>query len=111
MRDEDLCCCEDPSPIICPPGKKCLTNPLGISKSAVNVPHLIGNILKGLFGVIGTIALGVFIYGGFLWMTAFGEEGKIKKGWDTMIWAGMGLAVMFGSYIAVDFILKALLGS
>jgi hypothetical protein len=68
-------------------------------------------VIRGVFGIIGTIALVIFIYGGFMWMTAFGEESKVKKGWDTMIWAGMGLAVIFGSYVAVDFILKAILGS
>lgn len=106
-----VCCCEDGAPLTCPAGKKCLTNPLGTTTNTISIPHIIGNVLKGLFGIIGTIALVMFIFGGFLWMTAFGEESKVKKGWDTMIWAAMGLAVMFGSYVAVDFILKAILGS
>lgn len=106
-----VCCCENGPPITCPAGKKCLSNPLGTTTNTRDIRYLIGNVLKGLFGIIGTIALCIFIYGGFLWMTAFGEESKIKKGWDTMIWAGLGLAVIFGSYVAVDFILKAILGS
>lgn len=106
-----VCCCENLPPIACPAGKKCLSNPLGTTTNARNIPYLIGNILKGLFGIIGTITLCIFIFGGFLWMTAFGEESKIKKGTDTMIWAGLGIAVIFGSYVAVDFILKAILGS
>lgn len=85
-----------------------LNNPLGPTS---DIPTIIGMALRGLFGVIGTIALIIFIYGGFLWMTAFGEEQKVKKGWDTMMWAGLGLVVMFGSYVAVEFILKAILGS
>ncbi|MEK7122336.1 MAG: hypothetical protein AAB855_00610, partial [Patescibacteria group bacterium] len=63
-----------------------------------------------LFSVIGVVALVMFIYGGVLWMTAFREEQRIKKGWDTMIWAALGLITIFGSYIAVDFVLKAILG-
>lgn len=116
---ESKCCCKaapaapaGPPPAACLPGSTSLCNPLGSEfNDPSNIPNLIGNVIKGLFGVIGTIALVIFIFGGFLWMTAFGEESKVKKGWDTMIWAAMGLAVIFGSYVAVDFILKAILGS
>lgn len=102
------CCC-GPRPVIayCPSGKVCLGNPLNTS----DIPTLIGRVLRMVFGLIGTIALVIFIYGGALWMTAFGEESKVKKGWDTMIWGAIGLVVIFGSYVAVDFILKAILGS
>ncbi|MBI4599883.1 TrbC/VirB2 family protein [Candidatus Uhrbacteria bacterium] len=110
------CCCKNRAAAAaipsapCTPGGTSLCNPLGTQFSSTSqIPALVGNVLKGLFGIIGTIALVIFIYGGFMWMTAFGEESKIKKGWDTMIWAGLGLAVIFGSYVAVDFILKAIL--
>jgi len=100
------------SSTVCVPNSTSLCNPLGAAfDSPTSIPNLIGNVIKGLFSIIGTIALIIFIYGGFVWMTAFGEDQKIKKGWDTMIWAAMGIAVIFGSYLAVDFILKALLGS
>lgn len=89
----------------CPLGLVCLDNPL----NTTDIPTLIGLVLRGLFAVIGTIALVIFIYGGALWMTAFGEESKVKRGWDTMIWGALGLVVIFGSYVAVDFILKAIL--
>lgn len=96
----------------CDQGSTELCNPLGPQfNSPSSIPTLLGNILRWFFGIIGTVTLVMFIYGGFLWMTAFGEENKIKKGWDTMIWAGLGIAVIFGSYVTVDFILKAILGS
>lgn len=106
------CCC--PRKVIasqcqrpCLAGSICLENPL----CTTDIPALIGKVLRGLFAIIGTIALIIFIYGGALWMTAFGEESKVKRGWDTMIWGAIGLVVIFGSYVAVDFILKAILGS
>lgn len=88
---------------------ECLESPLLITKPT-EIPKLIGMILRMVFAVIGVVALIIFIYGGVLWMTAFGEEQRVKKGWDTMIWAALGLIVIFGSYIAVDFILRAILG-
>lgn len=88
-----------------------LPNPLPAFTGPESIPKIIGMVLRGLFGIIGTIALVIFIYGGFLWLTAFGEEQKVKKGWDTMIWGALGLGVIFGSYVVVDFVLKAILGS
>ena len=102
------CCCLRAAAVAsCPAGLTCLDNPL----DTADIPTLIGKALRGLLVIIGTIALVIFIYGGALWMTAFGEESKVKRGWDTMIWGSIGLVVIFGSYVAVDFILKAILGS
>lgn len=101
----DVCCCMKS----CPDGKICAPNPLGIFDSSRNIPALMGNVSRGLFGIIGTIALLIFLYGGFLWMTAFGEEEKVKKGWDTLVWGGFGLGAVFGSYVFVSFILGAIL--
>lgn len=83
----------------------CLVNPI----SADNVPELVNLILKGLFGIVGTVALLIFLYGGFTWMTAQGQEKKIKQGWDTLTWGALGLALIFGSYIIVQFLLGILL--
>ena len=74
-----------------------------------NVPELVGNFLRAFFGIIGVIALVIFIYGGLLWMTSMGEEDRVKKGRETMIWAGLGLIAIFGSYTIVQFILDAVL--
>ncbi len=95
-----------PSVVIsCPEGKICLDNPI----SANSVPELVNLILKGLFGIVGTVALVIFMYGGFTWMTAQGQEKKIKQGWDTLTWGALGLTLIFGSYIIVQFLLGILL--
>jgi hypothetical protein len=83
-----------------------LQNPLGDIQS---IPALANLIIKGLFGIIGTVALVIFMYGGFVWMTAQGQEKKIKQGWDTFTWGALGLILIFGSYIIVSFLLNILL--
>ncbi len=88
------------------PGR--LLNPLTGTTAALSIPQIAQRIIKAAFGVIGVVSLVIFIYGGFLWMTAMGDDKKVKQGWDTMIWAGMGMVVMFGSYAIVDFILRSL---
>ncbi|MEK7122975.1 MAG: pilin, partial [Patescibacteria group bacterium] len=80
-------------------------NPL----KTANVPELVGNFFRAFFGLIGVIALVIFIYGGLLWMTSMGEEERVKRGRETMIWAGAGLIAILGSYAVVQFILRTVL--
>lgn len=85
---------------LCPPGQP--------NCEGGNPSVLVGRIIKGILGVVGSIALLIFIYGGFLWMTASGHSDMVQKGKDTLIWASIGLAVIFASYALVKFIFNAL---
>jgi hypothetical protein len=74
----------------------------------IDIPTAIGIIIKGILGIVGSLALIIFIYGGFLMLTSHGDTAKIKKGKDSMIWATAGLVVIFGSFIFVSYIIGAL---
>ena len=82
-----------------------LNDPLG----GRDIPELAGDIIGYILGLVGVLALVMFVYGGILWMTSAGSAEKIKKGKDTIVWAILGLALIFFSYAMVEFILKALL--
>lgn len=81
-----------------------LTNPIGSS----DVPTLIGKIISAVLGVIGSLALLMVIYGGFTWMLAAGSSEKIKKGRDIIVWAILGLVVIFTSYALVRFVITSI---
>jgi hypothetical protein len=81
-----------------------LTNPL----NTASVPQLVSNIIKAFVGIVGAVALLIFVYGGFLWLTSAGEASKIQAGKDAMKWAVVGLVVVFSSYALVSFVLSAL---
>lgn len=83
-----------------------LANPFGTEYS---IPKLVGKTLRGFMGILGVIAMVIFIYGGFLWMISLGDETRVKKGRETMIWAGMGLIAIVGSYVVIQFILDTVL--
>ena len=89
------------------PGANELPNPIGTT----DVPVLIGNIIKAVLGLVGSIALLMFISGGFRWILSGGNEEQVTKGKQTLIWASLGLAVVFMSYLVVKFIIEALLNS
>ncbi len=80
-----------------------INSPIG----EVTGPQLIGRIIKAILGLVGALALGMFVYGGFTWLTSAGSPDKIKKGKDILIWATIGLIVIFTSYTLVDFLLRS----
>jgi hypothetical protein len=83
-----------------------LTNPLGTT----SIPDLIGRIIKGALGVVGSLALLMFIFGGLTWMTSGGNEEKIKKGKGILIWAVLGIVTIFTSYSVLNLVFKILGG-
>ena len=83
-----------------------LDNPLGDNNLAPQ--QLYGRIIYAFMGVTGTVALLMFVIGGFQWMTAAGNSEKVKKGRDTLMWAVFGLVVIFSSYAILRTILETL---
>lgn len=90
----------------CATGQDCvsLVNPLG----STDIKILMGNTVKVVVGIIGTIAFVVFVYGGFQWLTSAGNSEKISKGLQAMLWAGIGIIVVFSSYAILTLIIDTL---
>ncbi len=79
------------------------TSPIG----AVSPTQILGKIIKTVLGILGAIALFMFVWGGLAWMTSGGSPEKIKKAQTTLVWTVLGMIVIFASYAAVDFVLSA----
>lgn len=87
----------------CPAGTTCLCNPLGNDNTSPQ--KLIGNVINAVMGIVGSIALLMFIFGGLTWMLSGGSSEKVKKGKDILVWSAVGLAVIFSSYALVYFVI------
>ena len=83
-----------------------LTNPLKVG----SIPEFIGNVILALLGLSGSIALLMFVWGGMQWLISGGSAERVKKGKDTIIWAVLGLVVIFTAYTLVSVVVKALAG-
>jgi len=83
-----------------------LYNPLGTT----SIPVIIGRVIKIILGVVGSLALVAFIYGGGMYMISRGDSGTAKKGKDAMVNAVIGLFIILLSYIITSTILKSLAG-
>jgi predicted permease len=71
-----------------------------------------GKIIAIALGFLGIILVILFIYGGFLWMTAGGNEEQIKKAKNILKNATIGLIITATayaiSYFVVDQLIKVL---
>ncbi len=94
----------------CPPGAVCLDNPLGNSDAARSPQILLGNIIRSVLGVIGSLALVMFIYGGATWMLSGGSMLRVIRGKRILIWATWGIMIIFSAYALVRFLITTVAG-
>jgi hypothetical protein len=79
-----------------------LANPLGTT----NISEILGRVVSAFLGIAGSVALLMFVYGGFTWITSGGSSERITKGKNTMIWAVIGIAFIFSSYAILSYLLR-----
>lgn len=98
---------------ICPPGSK-NKDATNIAACNIDPAHkgddLISDtskIINVVLGVLGVVAVAVVIYGGFLFLTAQGDPGKIKKGKDSITWGIIGLIIALLSWSIINFVLSS----
>ena len=74
------------------------------------IAEMIGWVITAVLGVVGAIALVLFVYGGLMMIISGGSSEKINKGKEILIWATIGLLVILGSYMLVSFVIFAVKG-
>ena len=88
------------------PGSATLTDPIGVT----SIPALIGQVINVALGLVGSLALLMFIYGGFIWMLSHGNPQLVQKGKQVLVWATIGIITIFTSYTLVKFIMQNVIG-
>ncbi len=97
-----------------PGGSTTLTNPIGTKICAANetgqqcIQHVLGSVIKTAMGIVGSIALLMAVWGGFLWLTSMGNETRVETGKKTLIWSILGLVLIFGAYALTTYIFSAI---
>lgn len=86
-----------------------LPNPLG-TPADTDISVLLGKIIKSVLGIIGSLALVMFIYGGATWMLSGGNQEQVTKGKNILIWAAAGIVIIFTAYALVRFVLTTVTG-
>ncbi len=73
------------------------------------LPVLIGKIIRIFLSILGVVFLLIFIYAGYLWMTAGGEAEKVEKAKKWMTNAVIGLVICLFAFSIVTFIINRLM--
>lgn len=82
-----------------------LYNPLAQTVSTDKpVQAIAAIVIRALFGIAGSAALLMFVIGGFMWLTAAGNEKRVQQGLDIFKWSTLGIIVMFSSYVIVGYL-------
>ncbi len=75
-----------------------------IKTSNTDLALLIGKFVAQLMSFVGVIFFVLMIYGGFLWMTAQGNEEQIKKAKSLITGAVIGIIIIFSAYAITSFV-------
>ncbi len=86
-----------------------VTNQKAKLAETANPAFLTGEIIKYALGFVGTIFLVLIIYGGFLWMTAAGNDQQIDKAKKILTNSTVGLLIVVLAYALSLFIINVIL--
>lgn len=76
----------------------------GIPKMSLGQATVDG-ILASLFGVAGVVCIIFIVLGGVKYTVSQGNSGDLQKAKDTILYAVIGLVIVFASYGVINFIL------
>lgn len=105
------CCIAKPGAAAAPSGPaeagtpKTLPDPLG----GANIHSIIGNVIKTFSGIVGSIALLMFVYGGIMMILSGGDTTKVANAKKILVNAAIGIVLIFAAYTFVSAIIDAIL--
>lgn len=73
----------------------------------VSVVTTAGNIIGAALSFIAVLFFIMVVYGGFIWMTARGNEQMVDKGKESVIAAVIGIVIVFGAYAITNLVFNS----
>lgn len=78
-------------------------------ESIMGLPEFVGTyIVAPILGLTGTIIFVLMTYAGFLWVTAQGDDKKVKKAKDILTECVVGAVILVGAYALANFVVSSL---
>ncbi len=72
--------------------------------TSVSIPSYVGALINGALSTLGVLFLILMFYGGMLWLTAEGEQEKIKKARGFIFHSILGLILTLFSFGIAQFV-------
>ena len=88
------------------------TDSLGVSYGAKiglgtqDVRTTVASIIRVAMGLLGIVAVVIILIGGFYWMTAGGDEGRVETGKKWIFSGIIGLAIILSAYALANFVIS-----
>lgn len=79
-------------------------------KTEAQLPTIIGNLVRIFIGMLGILFMLLTVYAGYLYLTARGEEEKVKHAKETLQRGVIGLIIITAAYAIASFVIGALTG-
>jgi len=76
-----------------------------------DIPSIIGRIIGAGLSLIGILFFILVIYGGYLWMTARGNEEQVGKSISIITQAAIGLIIVAAAYLITRFLGETILNT
>jgi heme/copper-type cytochrome/quinol oxidase subunit 2 len=76
-----------------------------------DVRQTIGKIINVALSLLGIVVLVIIIYGGFLWMTAGGNDDKVSEAKKWIFGGIIGLVIILSAYAIASFVISNLVSA
>jgi hypothetical protein len=77
-------------------GSIVIENPFKANTIQDLIKTIVNDILMPIGGVVAVMMI---MYAGFMYVTARGDPGQIKKARDALLWAVIGAAILLGAWV------------
>jgi hypothetical protein len=74
-------------------------DPHGLPETTVET--ILDSLLDWLLGIMLILGVGAFVVAGIMYVTALGDEGRLKTAKSIMTWAAIGVAVGLMAYVII----------
>ena len=82
-----------------------LENAAGIGLGQKDLKESFNSIIQIILSFLGILAVIIILWGGFIWMTAAGDEGKVDKAKKLIISGIVGIVIILSAYIIANFVI------
>lgn len=72
-----------------------------------NIMSIVISTSGWILGIVGSLALLMFVYGGFMFLISAGSSDKIGQAQKILVAAVIGLIIVFASYMIIRFVAQA----
>lgn len=82
-----------------------------IGLASADIRITIAKIIRVAFGLLGIIAVGLLLYGGFIYMTAGGADEKVREAKTIITNSVIGLVIILSAYAITSFVISRLVAA